>query len=173
MNFNRNLWFPVYTLIVGSPGETVDHVQATIDLVQRLETEVPEIVGRERAHWFIGPFPWIAWGVFKGEESFDFAADLAKTVDGQGNLAEDPRLARKRIELFELCYKHMVRELTRPARGVLASPWLSAGFAMFGPVGYVYLTHLVESAMAKLRRRFQDEMDQVALEQSAAVAPGR
>lgn len=35
--YNRNNWFPVMTLIIGSPGETDEDVKATLDLVYEIE----------------------------------------------------------------------------------------------------------------------------------------
>lgn len=160
--FNSNLWYPVYTLLVGHPGETVDDVQDTIDMMYRLEYDVPEKVGRERHHFFVGPFPWIAnWGIVTGK-SFDFAEDMAKGYDAKGNLIEDPRLALKRIELFDFCYRHMVKELTHPPKGVVSSPWLSTGFTVFGPLGYYYFNQFVEKTMRNLGRKFERQLEERA-----------
>lgn len=131
--FNENYWYPVYTMITGFPDETDDDVEESIQLLERLENELPRRVGREKAHYFIGIFPFLNWGVLKGERPFDLNSMMTK----------------KRVRLFELAYRHMIRELTQPAPGTLKSPWLNMGFRIFGPVGFYYLNRLMDSVIEK------------------------
>lgn len=130
--FNENYWYPVYTMITGLPDETDDDVDDSIRLLERLEHELPGKVGIEKSHYFIGIFPFVNWGVLKGEEPFDLSS----------------MLTRKRIRLFELAYKHMIKELTNPPPGVLKSPWLNLGFRLLGPVGLYFMERIVERTIA-------------------------
>ncbi|MEM4312373.1 MAG: radical SAM protein [Nitrososphaerales archaeon] len=117
--FNENYWFPVYTMITGLPGETEEDVWESIRLIDRMEKELPKLVGKEKTHFWIGVFPFIPIGVMRGEEAFDF----------------NKRMTEARFLLFYRVYKHMIYELTNPHPGTLKGPWINLTYRLFGPIG--------------------------------------
>lgn len=123
IEFNRNYWFPVYTLVTGLPGETEEDVWATLDLVDRLEHEVPAAVGKERTHFWVGVFPFVPIGVMRGEQQFDLSTMMTEA----------------RRHLFYRVYRHMIYEFAHAAPGTMKNEWLSAGYRVFGPTGAWFL----------------------------------
>lgn len=128
ITFNRNYWFPVYTLITGLPGETEEDVWATLDLVDRLESEVPKAVGKEKTHFWIGVFPFVPIGVMHGEQAFDLASMMTDA----------------RRHLFYRVYRHMIYEFTHANLSTMNNEWLSTGYRVFGPVGAWFLGRWIE-----------------------------
>jgi radical SAM superfamily enzyme YgiQ (UPF0313 family) len=129
--FNENYWYPVYTMITGLPGETEDDVQESIDLLMRLEHEVPKRVGKERHHYFIGIFPFVNWGIFRNKEKFDL----------------NSMMTPKRAKLFELAYRHMIKELSYPPRGLLKGAGMRLFYNHFGSLTHRFMSHCVDGIM--------------------------
>ncbi|MGQ4833816.1 MAG: B12-binding domain-containing radical SAM protein [Candidatus Asgardarchaeia archaeon] len=76
VTLNENYWFPAYTLIVGLPGETEDDAWETVRLLERLEYEVPERVGKEKAHFITAPLSFVPLGVLKDRDFFNIEEEL-------------------------------------------------------------------------------------------------
>lgn len=84
---NRNHYYPACTLIVGHPGEEVDEVQMTIDLMKILSE-------KDRVHAIFAPLLYVDY----------FRPDQTMTFD---------KMHEKHWELYYVCWKHNARELER------------------------------------------------------------
>ncbi len=65
--FNRNYWYPAFTVMMGLPGETSEDAWATVDLIDRLES----VPGNR---FIIAPLSFVPVGVLKGKEFFNVDA---------------------------------------------------------------------------------------------------
>ncbi len=65
--FNRNHWFPAFTLILGLPGETPEDAWQTVDLIDRME-QIPD------NHFITAPLTFVPVGALRGEEFYDLDA---------------------------------------------------------------------------------------------------
>ncbi len=62
--FNRNHWFPAFTLIMGLPGETSEDAWQTVDLIDRLE-QIPD------NHFIIAPLTFVPAGALKDQAFYN------------------------------------------------------------------------------------------------------
>ena len=102
INYNKNYWFPAYTLILGIPGETDDDLKDTIRLLYRLEHEVPEKIGKEMTHYVTVPLSFIPAGIMRGDSFFDI----------------DKEITELRFLILYMSWKHIVYELNHSPKGV-------------------------------------------------------
>ena len=105
INYNKNYWFPAYTLILGIPGETDDDLKDTIRLLYRLEHEVPAKIGKQMAHYVTVPLSFIPAGIMRGDSFFDI----------------DKEITELRFLVLYMSWKHIVYELTHSPPGVVKS----------------------------------------------------
>ena len=85
--FNKNYWFPAYTLIVGLPQETEEDVWQTVDLLHRMEQQ-------PNAHFSAATLSFTPIGVLKGKEAFDM----------------DNMLDEAKFNLIYNTWKHEIKE---------------------------------------------------------------
>ncbi len=76
--FNENYWFPAYTLIVGMPGETEDDAWMTVEMLARMEYEIPRRVGKEKAHFVTAPLAFVPLAALKGQKFWDADKELTE-----------------------------------------------------------------------------------------------
>lgn len=105
INYNKNYWFPAYTLILGIPGETDDDLKDTIRLLHKMETEIPKKIGKEKTHFVTVPLSFIPAGIMHGDSFFDI----------------DEEMTELRFFVLYLSWKHIVYELTNAPSGVVKS----------------------------------------------------
>ncbi len=67
--FNRNYWFPAFTVIMGLPDETPDDAWMTVDLIDRME-QIPD------NHFITAPLAFVPAGALKGAEFYDLNAQM-------------------------------------------------------------------------------------------------
>ncbi|RLI62861.1 MAG: radical SAM protein [Candidatus Asgardarchaeum californiense] len=75
---NQNYWFPAYTIIIGLPGETDDDALATLELLERLETEVPQRVGPEKTHFIAAPLSFVPLAALKHKNMFNIEQEITE-----------------------------------------------------------------------------------------------
>ncbi len=95
--FNKNYWFPAYTLIMGLPEETEDDIWDTVELIDRMEREIPNKIGREKTHFTVTPLSFVPLGALKSKGFYDI----------------DSMLTEARVNLIYKCWKHTILEIDR------------------------------------------------------------
>jgi len=87
-NFNKNYWFPAYTLITGLPEETTDDVLETIHLIDMMEA-----LPNNRCS--LAPLAFVPIGVLRGNQAFN----------------ADEMLDEARFNFIYRCWRHNVLQV--------------------------------------------------------------
>lgn len=95
--FNKNYWFPAYTLVMGLPGETEDDVWDTVYLIDRMEKEIPNRIGKEKTHFTVTPLSFVPLGALKSKGFYDI----------------DSMLSEAHVNLIYRCWRHTVLEIDK------------------------------------------------------------
>ena len=104
--FNKYYWFPAYTLIIGLPGETEDDCWDTVRLLDRLEKEVPRIVGKSKTHFITAPLSFVPLAALKKEKI----------------LAIDEEMNEARFCVIYRAWRIIVREIYRSLHWLVDQP---------------------------------------------------
>lgn len=124
---NQHHFYPCATLIVGHPGEELDEVQQTIDLVRTLSET-------DRVHGILAPLLYVDY--YRPHQTMDF-----------------DRMHPKHWELYYYCWKHNVREFRE--RVWVASQSFGLLHRMVSIVGtYAIGTFLLRFVKNQFRARF-------------------
>jgi len=92
--FNKNFWFPAYTLMVGLPGESKEDAIETAGLIVAMEKFLSERLG-SRAHFTVTPLAFIPLGVLRNERFFNISESLTE----------------ERFLLIYVAWKHLAKEV--------------------------------------------------------------
>ncbi len=75
--FNKFFWYPVYTTIIGLPGETDEDGVETARLIVTMEKKLKEKLG-EKAHFIVIPLAFVPMASFKNENFFNAEEHLTE-----------------------------------------------------------------------------------------------
>jgi len=129
INYNINYWFPAYTLILGIPGETDEDLKDTIKLLHRMETEIPDKIGKEKSHFVTVPLSFIPAGTMRGDSFFDV----------------DKEMTELRFFVLYMSWKHIVNELSHASPGVVKGMLSKALLYTSALPTFLILVHFLKS----------------------------
>ena len=125
--FNRNYWFPAFTVIMGLPGETPDDAWMTVEMIDRME-QIPN------NHFIVAPLTFVPVGALKGAEFFN----------------PEEMLDEARLNVAYRAWRHDVLEMDRNLWRFMSLPGpLRAAIAGVARFGGRYVLNMLERYAAK------------------------